>query len=118
MQIILGEENAQSLLEKYTLLELDMIKLSKDTDALTAYCVLDDLSFDNLVMIEQNTNLHSKLIENYRKKNRDYCEQAIEHLKGLWNGEVDSFYNEIEQRVAKYKEQDPGADWDAVIHQY
>ena len=69
-------------------------------------------------MIEQNTNLHRKLIENYRKKNWDYCEQAIEHLKGLWNGEVDSFYNEIEQRVAKYKEQDPGADWDAVIHQY
>jgi hypothetical protein len=34
---------------------------------------------------------------------------------GRWNGEVDSFYNEMDARVKNYKEQDPGSDWTGVL---
>jgi hypothetical protein len=34
---------------------------------------------------------------------------------GKWNGEVDSFYTEIDARVKAYKDQDPGPDWTGII---
>ena len=52
---------------------------------------------------------------NYRKKEWKFCNDALDHLIGSWNGEIDSFYEEIRGRIAKYIEQDPGTDWDATI---
>lgn len=120
MQIILSEDNAKHLRDKYVVLELDMLKLEENADPVSAFCVVsfDDIQVDDIPQLENHKNLHKKLIENYRKKNWEFCEQALEHLTGCWKGTVDSFYNEIGQRIAKYKQEDPGADWTPVIQKY
>lgn len=118
MHIILGEVNANQLKEKYTLLELDAIKYDSNKPAESAYCVLENIPIEEIPKIEELKNLHQKLIENYRKRNWNFCEQAIEHLHGRWGTQLNSFYSEISQRIAKYKEQDPGKDWDYTIHKY
>lgn len=118
MHIILGKENANDLEGKYTLLELDLIKINKEQPALQAYCVLENLPADDVLRLEEFTKLHKKLMENYCKQNWNFCEQALDHLKGRWGGQVDTFYAEISNRIAKYKEQDPGKDWDYTIHKY
>ena len=120
MHIILSEENAKHLEDKYIILELDLVRVDPEKDPVSAFCVIsfDDVQVDDIPHLESYTNLHTKLIENYRKKNWEFCEQALEHLVGKWKGTVDSFYNEISQRIAKYKEQDPGEDWDCSIHKY
>lgn len=118
MHIILTDENANHLKSKYTLLELDRVKLTPDQDPVTAYCVLEEIPFEELPKIEEFKNLHIKLMENYRKRNWNFCEQAIEHLHGRWGGQCNSFYDEISQRIAKYKEQEPGKDWDPAIKKY
>lgn len=118
MHIILGEDNAVPLRERYTLLELDTIKLGKELDPLKAFCVLENIPPNDLLKLDQFTSLHDKLIENYRKRDWNFCDQALDVLKGKWGGQVDTFYHEIEQRIAKYKEEDPGTSWDPIIHQY
>lgn len=120
MHIILTEENAKLMEEKYIVLELDLIKVAPNKDSVPAFCIIsfEDVSVDDLPHLEKFKKLHNKLIENYRKRNWEFCEQALEHLPGRWKGTVDSFYNEISQRIAKYKEQDPGEDWDCSIHKY
>ena len=118
MHIILGEENAQPLDEKYILLALDQIKFDPDDDAVQAYCVLENIPVDELAKAEEFTSLHGKLMKNYTKRDWNFCEQAIEHLMGKWGGQVDTFYAEISSRIAKYKENDPGEDWDYTIHKY
>jgi hypothetical protein len=58
------------------------------------------------------------MMRNYKLKNWKYCEDAIEHLLGRWKGDLDSFYNEIANRLKTLKEQEPGTEWDGTIIKY
>lgn len=120
MHIILGEPNVRYLEDRYLLLPLDQFKLQESSDAVQSYCVLDKdtLDIEDVPKLDELVNLHIKCMENYQKKNWNFCNQAIEHLRGKFRGSVDSFYDEISQRIAKYIEEDPGEDWDYIIHKY
>ena len=118
MHIILGDDQIEQLEGKYTLLEVDQIRFHADEEPVQAYCVLENIPVDELPKIDELTNLHKKLMENYNKQDWNFCEQALEHLQGRWAGQVDTFYAEISSRIDKYKKQDPGVDWDPVINKY
>jgi len=120
VHIILTEDNAKHLREKYIVLELDLVRLEENADPVPAFCVVsfDDVSVDDILHIERYQALHGKLIENYRNRNWDFCEQALEHLSGKWKGTVDTFYLEMMKRIAKYKNNDPGEDWDPAIQKF
>lgn len=115
MNIILGEDNAKSVDEKYTVLELDTMLFPGHDQPVTAYSVIEQLTVDEIMTLEQYCDLHSNLIKNYRLKNWDYCEQAIEHLTGKWRGELDTFYTSLLERVQQYRAQEPGDDWTGYI---
>ena len=68
-----------------------------------------------MAQLDQWQDLHENLLAEYHGRNWRYCEDAIEHLMGRWNGVLDSFYNEISGRISQYKVQDPGKDWDGII---
>ncbi len=120
MHIIFGSELADELRQKYIVLELDRIRLEENGPVLDSYCVLEtnQVSLDEIGKIDSLTRLHSKLMENYRKKDWNFCEQALEHLHGSWKGTVNSFYDVISQRIAKYKEQDPGPEWNGIYEKF
>jgi hypothetical protein len=103
---------------KYVVLELDTIQFAKDQPTITAYCLIETAPMDELAVMEHNINLHNKLIENYQKKNWKFCEDAIEHLIGRWNGEVDSFYRELLKRINNVKIIDLPADWSGTVKKY
>jgi hypothetical protein len=113
MNIIVGTENAQTADEKYIVLELDTFKLVSG-DEVTAYCLVDDLPLNEMMALGEQIDLHEGLIRNYKKKNWDYCGQAIEHLRGKWKGELDSFYVDLLKRISEFKVNDPGAEWDGI----
>jgi len=115
MNIIIGEETASAIDNRYILLELDSVKLSKDREPVKTYCLIEKINLEEIFNIEQHQQLHNKLIENYRKKNWKFCIDAIEHLKGSWNRELDSFYVVLESRINQFIESDPGEEWDGVI---
>jgi len=115
MNIIVGEENAQQVDSRYIVLELDSIRISKETNPIRTYCLIEEITLDSIFSLEQNRELHKNLIKNYRLKNWKFCLDALEHLKGQWNRELDSFYNILESRILQYQESDPGKDWDGSI---
>lgn len=114
MQIIFGSDNIEKLQEKYMVLELDTVE-TKPGETQTAYAVIEQLNINDIPELEQFKNLHSKLMENYRKKNWNFCEQAIDHLKNRWSGELKSFYDILGKRIKDYQETDPGEDFDGVV---
>ena len=120
MHIIFGDDIAENMAEKYTVLELDRFQTQPQGPVLSAYCVIDKdtIPLEELGTIDNMTRLHNKLIENYRKQNWEYCEQALEHLFGRWGKAVDSFYIDITGRVRKYKEDTPGDFNEGVIKKY
>lgn len=120
MHIILGEESAIAMREKYVVLELDKIQLAEDGDVVPTYCVIgqEDIPLIEIAELERIKNLHRKLLENFYKKDWNFCEQALEHLQGRWKGTLNSFYDSISNRVAKYKDNDPGPNWNGIYKKF
>lgn len=116
MNIMFEESINDDVRNKYTLLELDTFYFADVDKISVAYCLVENTPIAEMVTMEQFLDLHNNLMKNYRLKNWKFCEDALEHLVGKWNGELDSFYNEIARRIAAYKQQEPDPDWTGVIH--
>jgi len=115
MNIILGRENIEQAQEKYTVLELDTLIINGAEDPVTAYCLIEQVPIDQIAGMDQFRDLHNNLMANYRKRNWKYCEDAIEHLRGKWGGELDSFYTEMGQRISQLRQQVLDDDWTGTI---
>lgn len=118
MHIILGKDNLPNIEDRYTLLEVDLFTVHPDGDPVQAYCIVDNLHLEDLFHLDINIALHQKLIEHYRKRDWSLCNQLLEQLETSWNGQLKSFYDDLSLRIDKYKEEDPGEDWDYSIHKY
>jgi len=115
MNIIFGKQAADEIAQKYTVLELDTIKFVPSNSLTTAYAVVENVPIQDLPKLSFQKDLHQDLMENYRKGDWNFCGQAIENLVGCFNGELDSFYAELQSRINNYKDNDPGDTWDSAI---
>jgi hypothetical protein len=99
MQLIFCKDNAEQLREKYTVLELETVE--KDGVTLEVFCVIpaDKLGIPDLPQLDQWTKLHNEFLKGYHDKQYNYCRQCIDHLRGKFGGEVDTFYDEILRRI-------------------
>jgi len=114
MHIILGEQNIKEVESKYVVLELDRFARSDQDQPISAYCLIENVPINELPEVDRYRDLHQQLIKNYRQANWKFCEDAIEHLLGRWNGEIDSFYSMILQRIQQQKDH-PVQDWKPEI---
>ena len=114
MNIILGEEQANSLREKYTVLELDTFRIG-DSLPIKSYAVIENIPIPEMFNLESMADLHATMIEQYHQRNWSYCLDALSHLVGRWNGEIDSFYHDLESRIRGFKDQEPDNHWSWVI---
>lgn len=96
MNIILGRERADELRKKFTVLELETFDHA-DGMQIPAFCVVpaEKIALADMATLPQWVKLHETLVVEYSKRNRNYCEQAIEHLRGKFGGELDTFYDHI-----------------------
>lgn len=111
MNIVFGDEHIQNLNEKYLILELDTFKVNESV--VPTYCIIDSssISIDSLTD-ETSSQLHSELIENYKKGDLKFCKDAIKNLYGKFNGELDSFYDIFSSRLDKISFDD---EWCSTI---
>lgn len=115
MNIIFGKEQFETMSGKYTLLELDTFQIGTDSEPITAYCAVENISPEDLLQIDELKIKHADMIKHYQARQWDQCQHILEELHGKWNGELDSFYQEIDFRTHKFTEEDPGANWSYII---
>lgn len=115
MNIILGNDNLDTISTRYTVLPLDKIRVAKSPDAIQSYCLIENLPIGEMFHLDNWINLHKNLMINYERRNWLYCVQAIEHLKGKWNGELDSFYDHLESRINELQQQEIPDGWDPAV---
>ena len=115
MYIIFGDEQAQEVGKKYTVLELDTIRFTPSGTTATAYAVVENIPIEDLPKLSFQQDLHKNLMENYRKKDWSFCDQAIENLVGAFGNELDTFYVELQNRINNYKDNDPGKNWNYML---
>ena len=80
MHIIFGKENARALENKYTVLELDTFNFTDSELVVPAYCIIENISINELPNLENSKNLHRDLISNYSIQNWDSCLETISLL--------------------------------------
>lgn len=114
MNIILGESSLSQLGDKYTVLKLDKVTMGSSAP-IQAYCVIDVIPLDELPKTEKLKALHTSLMDEYYKRNWSFCEDAVSHLTGAWNGAMDSFYSNLLSRITTYKHTEPDTGWSGVV---
>lgn len=117
MKVIFGKQVAESLADRMTILELDTFFQPGLVDPITVYAVLENTSvpFPEIPVIEKQRELHNTMMLEYRQRNWNYCEQALEHLLGKWGSELDSFYQELSTRIAILKQTTLPEDWTGIV---
>ena len=114
MNIIFGEA-LETIPDNYVVLELDTFVLPPDRKVATAYCVIEKVALQDFPVLESYKKVHTDLIQAYRDQNWEYCEHAIKGLLGRWNGEADTFYNNLLTRVQEFKSNPPGDYWTGYL---
>lgn len=114
MHIIFTDE-IDSLSEKYTVLELDTFRFASTGQEHTAWAVVESIPLTEFALIETYQSLHHNLIQEYRKQNWEYCRDVIQALTGKWNGELDTFYEELLKRIAIFEADPPTSEWTGVL---
>jgi hypothetical protein len=114
MNIIFGDSR-ESFPDNYTILELDQFRIGNSDEVVTAYCLVENIPLGDFPTLDSYVKIHRDLIQEYRKQNWEYCTSAIKGLRGKWNGELDSFYENLLDRVESYNKLSPGEDWDWVL---
>ena len=114
MNIIFGDA-LDSIPDNYTVLELDTFILPPDNAKITSYCVVEKVALQDFPVLESYKKVHADLIQAYRDRNWEYCEHAVKGLTGRWNGELDTFYDNLIERVQKLKDNPPDDYWTGYI---
>jgi hypothetical protein len=98
MQIIWNKEAAQRLQSNQTVLELETFQVEDKT--ITAYCVVPaEKIFPEITQLDQIKTLHQEFISAYNNKNYQLCKDLAPELVGKLGGELDSFYQEIINKI-------------------
>jgi hypothetical protein len=113
MNIIFGDA-VEQISKTNTVLELDTFKLMPSERLVTSYCVIDNLPLVEFPNLEANKTIHKQLIEQYQQRNWEFCLSALHTLTGCWNGEVDSFYQHLLERITKLQDV-PDDNWNYWI---
>jgi len=114
MHIIFGE-SVKELGDKFTVLELDTFKFQDTGQKVVSYCVVQNIPLGDFPVVDAYIKVHHDMMRAYREKNWEYVETAIKGLTGKWNGELDSFYQVLYDRVTTLKEQTLDDTWDGTI---
>jgi len=113
MNIIFGDV-VKELPEHYIILELDTFRIPDSIRTETAYCLVETLSVNEFSTLDTYKKIHHDLLQAYRAQNWKYCEDAIEGLMSRWNGELNTFYMDLLQRIQEYKNNPPATNWDGI----
>ena len=101
MQIIFGKESAEKLREKYTVLELETIQVKEDGTAIDVFCLIpgEKIAITDMPLLEDHIKLHNSFLDGIKRKDKDFCIECINSLRGKFGGEVDSYYDIQEERL-------------------
>jgi adenylate cyclase len=112
VMIVIGETTRDGA-AGYATLELDLIKVKGKHDAVRIFTVVgrsDVLESDTFRELAEN---HQQMLDAYRAQDWDKASAKLEACKNLWP-DLDGFYALYEERIAEFRANPPGDDWDGV----
>lgn len=96
MHIIFGQD-VDDIRQKHLVLELETFIVAGQPT--TAYCLIppESIKIDDMPDLERCKGLHEALIDALKRQDWATVAEGVTHLRGKFGGELDSFYNIIEE---------------------
>ena len=113
MSIIVGEETAAKTSDDFALLELDRIAVKGKSEAVTIYGLLGDKSYREADTFQALLRANTAMLDAYRAQDWDTADRMADECRAL-NDTTSGFYALYEERIATYRRNPPGANWDGV----
>jgi len=117
--IVVGENSAKDVAD-FALLEMDLIKVKGKNTAVRIFTLAGDPAVATTSWFKDLRAKHNAALAAYRAQRWDEAEAHIaeclnitEAQSGLVN-ELAGFYDVLRERIADFRENPPGADWDGV----
>jgi adenylate cyclase len=111
--IVIGEETASKVETRFALLELDQIAVKGKTEAVTIFGLMGDKEY----MMDQNFTVYRdatlKMRNAYRARDWDTAEKLAMECMELAASPT-GLYQMYINRIADYRENSPGKNWDGV----
>jgi adenylate cyclase len=113
VRIVIGPVTALKISDEYFTLELDEIAVKGKTQGVNIYTVLEA---DANAMTEYiaTRELHDLMLDYYREQKWDKAVQQISELRGEFDGQMDLYYDMMEERIGELRESNLPTDWDGV----
>ena len=101
MQIVFDRNAVNELRERYTVLELETFDVGDRGDKITAFCVVpvEKLLGMDLTKLDEQTENHLAFLTALHAKNWNLIITLYPAMRGMFGGELDSFYSEIVSRA-------------------
>ncbi|MDR3468787.1 MAG: adenylate/guanylate cyclase domain-containing protein [Xanthobacteraceae bacterium] len=114
--IVLGSNTAQAVKDKFAVIEIDFIRVKGKTEPEIVYAVFGREDLLHSPQFQALRDLNIALLAHYRSRDWDGALGSIEKIRATdGEGRLAECCTIYEKRIAAFREQPPGADWDGVF---
>lgn len=100
MQIVWDQDVIEKMRATHTLMELETFDFKGSP--IVTYCVIPaEKLIRDLANLPALTDLHNQFLKAFKENNVEQCKHISSQLYGKFDGELDTFYDEIIKRLSK-----------------
>jgi len=109
-------ENTEPKVRDFALVEMDLIRVKGKTVPVRIFGLLGSREFAQTEEFKAHKLHHDALLAAYRARDWDTAERELANCRATSVGQdVPNLYNMFEERIAQFRENDPGEGWDGVF---
>jgi adenylate cyclase len=115
LPLVIGSRTAEGAKQKFATMEIDLIQVKGKTQPEAVFAVLGRADIEQDPRCHALRDLNAQMLARLRKQDWEEALGLIERCRKTADGfEVLGLYDMYEERIAAYRADPPGPDWDGV----
>jgi adenylate cyclase len=115
LPVVIGSRTAERAKEKFATMEIDLIQVKGKKQPEAVFTVLGPAELGQDPRCGELCELNAQMLAHFRKQDWDEALNLIERCRTSAKGfGVAGLYDMYEERIAAYRANPPGANWDGV----
>ncbi len=115
LPLVIGSRTAEMAQKKFATMEIDLIQVKGKTQPEAVFTVLGRADLEADPRCRELRELNAQMLARYRKQDWDGALDLIARCRKAADGiDVAGLYDMYQERIATFRADPPGADWDGV----
>jgi adenylate cyclase len=115
LPLVIGSRTAEGAKQKFVTMEIDLIQVKGKTLPEAVFAVLGRTDIEQDPRCGELLDVNAQMLAHFRKQDWDEALNLIDRCRKITNGfDVAGLYDMYVERIAIYRADPPGADWDGV----